>query len=59
MRAQRLGDLGEHGIMATSATVVTRIIVAMLETVMTTTTARPVTAPMLLTPTVTASSRRR
>eukprot|EP00959_Pyramimonas_sp_CCMP1952_P180339 3771247-Pyramimonas_sp.AAC.1 len=41
----RVGDLGGSGIMATSTKVDTMMVAAMLVTMVTTTTARPVTAP--------------
>eukprot|EP00959_Pyramimonas_sp_CCMP1952_P075260 1572704-Pyramimonas_sp.AAC.1 len=56
----RVGDLGGPGSMATSTTVDATMMVATLMAMMAKATARPVTAPMLITPTtVTWPSRRR
>eukprot|EP00959_Pyramimonas_sp_CCMP1952_P142324 2979483-Pyramimonas_sp.AAC.1 len=56
----RVGSLGLHGIMATSTTVDAAMVVAMLAMkVTTTTTARPMTAPMLIALAAVAVSSRR
>eukprot|EP00959_Pyramimonas_sp_CCMP1952_P160830 3363472-Pyramimonas_sp.AAC.1 len=57
--SMRVVDLGGRGTMATSTTVDTMMIRAMLVTMLTVTTGQPVAAPMQIAPTtITASSRR-